>query len=48
LEKDQQQREAIKKERNKLITMMLNEKEGGGKTRAPKGSKKEKMTCETL
>ena len=48
LEKDRRQREAIKQERNKLMTLMLKEKESGGKTQAPKGKKKEKMTCETL
>ena len=48
LEKDKQQREAIKQERNKLMAMMLKEKEGGAKTQAPKGKKKEQMTCETL
>ena len=48
LEKDKQQREAIKEERNKLVNMMLNEKAKGGKTMPPKGNKKEKMTCETL
>ncbi len=48
LEKDRRQREAIKQERNKLMTLMLKEKENGGKTQTPKGKKKEKMTCETL
>ncbi len=48
LEKDEQQREAIKQERNKLIGMMLKEKEGGAKTRTPKQSKKQQMTCETM
>lgn len=48
LELDKQQRESVKKERSKLIDMMLKEKSGGGKTQAPKMSKKERMTCETL
>ena len=48
LEKDKQQREAIKQERNKLVNMMLDEKEAGGKTKMVKVKKKEKMTCETL
>lgn len=48
LELDKQQRESVKKERSKLIDMMLNEKSRGGKTQAPKMSKKERMTCETL
>ncbi len=48
IEKDQQMREAIQKERSKLIDMMLQEKAGGGKTQGPKMSKKENMTCESL
>ena len=48
LEKDKQQRETIKNERNKLITMMLKEKEGGGKTQDPKNTKKEKFHCDSL
>ncbi len=48
METDQQQRTAVSQERNKLIHMMLKEKAGGGKTQAPKMSKKEQMTCETL
>lgn len=48
LEKDKQQREAIKNERNKLINMMLKEKEGGGKTQSPKNNKKEKLHCNSL
>jgi len=48
LEKDKQQREAIKNERNKLITMMLKEKDSGGKTQAPKNTKKEKLHCDSL
>lgn len=48
LEIDKQQRESVKKERSKLIDMMLKEKSGGGKTQAPKMSKKERMTCESL
>lgn len=48
LEKDKQQREAIKQERNKLMNMMLKEKADGGKTQEVKGKKKEQMTCETL
>ena len=45
---DKQQRESVKKERTKLIDMMLKEKSGGGKTQAPKMSKKERMTCDSL
>jgi len=48
IELDKQQRASVKKERTKLINMMLKEKAGGGKTTAPKMSKKERMTCETL
>ena len=47
LEKDMQMRESVKKERNKLIDMMLSEKAGGGKTQAPKMWKKEIHTCES-
>ncbi|QCX00499.1 amidohydrolase family protein [Aggregatimonas sangjinii] len=47
LQKDEQLRESVKKERNQLIDMMLSEKEGGGKTQAPKMSKKEIHTCES-
>ncbi|MCK5442399.1 MAG: amidohydrolase family protein [Maribacter sp.] len=48
LEKDKQQRKAIKDERNKLISMMLKEKEGGAKTQTPKNTKKEKFHCDSL
>lgn len=47
LEKDKQQREAIKKERNLLINMMLKEKADSGKTQEPKQEKKESMHCES-
>ncbi|MHA7830468.1 MAG: amidohydrolase family protein [Flagellimonas sp.] len=48
LEKDKKLRESIKKERNQLIGMMLNEKKKGGKTRTPVQSKKEEFNCDTL
>lgn len=48
LEKDKMLRESVKKERNQLIGMMLNEKKNGGKTRTPVQSKKERFECETL
>lgn len=48
LEKDLQNRSAIKKERTQLIKMMLNEKAGGKKMQKPRMSKKERMTCESL
>ncbi len=47
LEKDLQMREAVKKERNQLINMMLAEKAGGGQMQAPKMRKKEIHTCES-
>lgn len=48
LEKDKAQRKRIEEERNKLITMMLNEKAGGAKTQGPRQSKKQRFVCETL
>ena len=48
LEKDKQRRKAIKDERNKLISMMLKEKEGGAKTQVPKNNKKEEFHCDSL
>jgi imidazolonepropionase-like amidohydrolase len=48
IEKDKQMRAAIKKERTELIDMMLKEKVGGGKTKSPTMTKKERMTCESL
>ena len=48
LETDKKKREAIKQERNKLVKMMLAEKNGGGKTRPPKGKDKRIFDCETI
>ena len=48
LEKDKQQRAAIKNERNQLVGMMLKEKEGGKATQSPKQSKKQRFECNTL
>jgi len=48
LEKDKQQRVAIKDERNELVKMMLNEKAGGNKTQEPKQSAKRVFTCDSL
>jgi len=48
LEKDKKLRESIKKERNQLIGMMLNEKKKGEKTRTPVQSKKQEFNCDTL
>ncbi len=47
LEKDLQQRQAIKKERNLLINRMLKEKAEGKKAEKPKQDKKETMHCES-
>lgn len=48
LEKDKAQRNAIAEERNRLIQMMLKEKEGGSNTRKPAQLKKEKFHCDSL
>ncbi len=48
LEKDKQQRAAIKKERNELTSLMLSEKNGGGKTRAPRKKEDIHFECETI
>lgn len=48
LEKDKKLRESIKKERNQLIGMMLNENKKGEKSRTPVQSKKEEFNCDTL
>lgn len=48
LEKDKQQRAAIKRERNQLVKMMLEEKAGGKKMQKPKQSTKRNFTCESL
>ncbi|SDQ59524.1 amidohydrolase family protein [Flagellimonas zhangzhouensis] len=48
LEKDKAMREAIKKERNQLIGMMLNEGKKGGPTRTPVQNQKQTFECETL
>jgi imidazolonepropionase-like amidohydrolase len=48
LEKDKAQQKFIKKERAKLIQMMLNEKANGAKTQKPVQRKKQNFTCETL
>ncbi|GLU44218.1 amidohydrolase family protein [Allomuricauda sp. NBRC 101325] len=46
-EKDKEMREAIKKERNLLIGMMLNEGKKGGPTRTPVQSEKQTFECDT-
>lgn len=48
LEKDQQLRENIKAEKNKLIKMMLDEKNGGGKTKPPTKKERTHFDCETI
>ncbi len=48
IQQDKVKREAIKTERNKLMKMMLREKEGGGKTRPPKKEDKIHFHCETI
>src|SRR5690606_13743704 len=48
LENDRAQRESIKRERNKLIGMMLNVKKNGGKTQKPVQNRKPEFECETL
>ena len=49
LEADKAKREAIKAERNKLIKMMLSEKDGnGGKKRPPMKKDKIDFECETI
>ncbi|MGN7515522.1 MAG: amidohydrolase family protein [Allomuricauda sp.] len=48
LEKDKKLRESIKKERNQLIGMMLNENKKGEKSRTPVQSKKQEFNCDTL
>jgi len=45
---DLKKREAIKKEKSKLITMMLNEKMKGGKTKAPVKRGDVNFHCDTL
>lgn len=48
LEKDKQQRIDIENERKKLVSLMLVEKNGGGKTKPPKGKDKIQFECETI
>ena len=47
LERDQQIRQRIDRERNTLINMMLQEKDGGAK-RTPRQSRKERFHCDSL
>ncbi|SDR91063.1 Imidazolonepropionase [Polaribacter sp. KT25b] len=48
INEDHKKREAISQERSKLITMMLKEKLGGGKTQAPKKRVDRNFHCDTL
>ena len=48
IEKDKMKRNDIKKERNKLVKMMLNEKDQGKKTQFPKKKENKIFNCETL
>lgn len=48
LESDMMKRKAIASEKNKLTKMMLDEKNGGGKTRAPKKKENRDLECETI
>jgi imidazolonepropionase-like amidohydrolase len=47
LEDDLRKRNKIKEERNKLITMMLNEKNGGARTQAPRRTPQRDFHCDT-
>jgi len=48
MEKDKTMRRAIDNERNKLVNMMLEAKNGGSKTRTPRGRDKMYLQCETI
>ncbi len=48
IEKDKLKREAIKKERNQLINMMLNAKSKGAPTQVPKKHVKKELHCDTV
>ncbi|NNG10846.1 MAG: amidohydrolase family protein, partial [Arenibacter sp.] len=48
LEKDKQQREAIKKEKALLINLMLQEKDKGSPTQEPKKKDQEQLHCDSL
>ena len=48
IEKDKSMREAIKKERNELINMMLNEKSNGAATQAPSKRDRIEFHCDTV
>ena len=47
-EENKKKRKAIAEEKSQLITMMLNEKLGGGKTRVPMKRKDRNFECDTL
>jgi len=47
-DQDKQKRLDIDSERNRLMKMMLKEKDGGGKTKPPKKTENKNFNCETL
>jgi len=48
IEKDNQLREAVKAERNRLIQKMRNEKKKGSRTQPPRGEKKHSWHCDEI
>jgi imidazolonepropionase-like amidohydrolase len=48
IERDKQQRNAIKKERNQLINLMLNAKSKGAPTQTPKKKEHKEFHCDTV
>jgi hypothetical protein len=48
IENDKQMRNTIKKEKNELITMMMQEKNKGMKTQPIKAKDKQQLNCESL
>ncbi|MFT4801686.1 MAG: imidazolonepropionase-like amidohydrolase [Flavobacteriaceae bacterium] len=48
METDKLQRKAIQEEKNKLVNLMRNEKDTGGKKKTPIKKKKRHLTCESL
>lgn len=48
METDKLQRKAIQEEKNKLVNLMRNEKDSGGKKKTPIKKKKRHLTCESL
>ena len=48
METDKLQRKKIQEEKNKLVNLMRNEKDSGGKKKTPMKKKKRYLTCESL